>query len=332
MKKHMKKIIAVFILLFACYCVVDAVIEVRQETFPIKAEEIRSIDISLPNDAYEYTDGWQTMNKRTLVYHSGPVRDTSLNDVTTRDAITAMIDELSMKVDDATKQEMVSDFSMSPFEKHVLAEVHIDYTTDFLQRKQGTTFYFYDDGCISVYEHFSTKKPLIIGFLNQWNRKNWENITIYAAEDLAAYHTLIVALQAYCQDDEAVLQPTEKGTVETFTYDDLKLQISNVHSVRTETYTDSIDESYQWESVIYTYYPGAELTVLNADMRDVNGEAQPQWKISRISEDGVPYVPSAGIDIINYEEPLAITIEMDGVFHYESMIKVLRFEPYQEDK
>ena len=185
MKKHMKKIIAVFILLFACYCVVDAVIEVRQETFPIKVEEIYSIDISLPNDAYEYPDGWQ---------------------------------------------------------------------------------------------------------------------------------------------------PTEKGTIETFTYDDLKLQISNVHSVRTETYTDSIDESYQWESVIYTYYPGAELTVLNADMRDVNGEAQPQWKISRISEDGVPYVPSAGIDIINYEEPLAITIEMDGVFHYESMIKVLRFEPYQEDK
>ena len=97
MKKHMKKIIAVFILLFACYCVVDAVIEVRQETFPIKVEEIYSIDISLPNDAYEYPDGWQTMNKRMLVYHSGPVRDTSLNDVTTRDAITAMINELSNK-------------------------------------------------------------------------------------------------------------------------------------------------------------------------------------------------------------------------------------------
>ena len=332
MKKHMKKIIAVFILLFACYCVIDAVIEVRRETFPIKAGEIYRIDISLPNDAYDYPDRWQTMDKGALVYHSGSVRDTSLNDVTTRDAITAMINELPMKVDDAAKQEMVSDFRMSPYEKYVLAEVHIRYTTDFLQRKQGTTFYFYDDGCINVYEHFSTKKPLIIGFLNQWNRKNWENFTIYAAEDLEDYHTLIAALQEYCRDDEVVLQPTEKGTVETFTYNDLKLQISNVHSVCTETYTDPIDESYQWERVIYTYYPGAELTVLNADMLEVDGEAKPQWKISRISEDGVPYVPSAGIDIIDYAEPLPITIEMDGVFHYESMIKVLRFEPYQEDK
>ncbi len=332
MKKHIRKIIAVFILLFGCYCVVDAGIEVRQETLPIKAEEIRRIDISLPNDAYDYPDGWQTMDKGTLVYHSGPVRDTSLHDVTKRDAIAALINALPMKVDDVAKQEIVSDFCFSPYEKHVAAEVHIRYTTDFLQRKQGTTFYFYDDGCINVYEHFSTKNPLIIRFLNQWNRKNWENFTIYAAEDLEAYHTLITTLQEYCQDDEAVLHPIEKGTNETFTYDDLKLQISNVHSVRTETYTDLIDTTYQWERVIYTYYPGAELTVLNADMIDVNGEAKPQWKISRISEDGVSYVPSASIDIIDYAEPLPITIEMDGVFHYESMVKVLMFEPYQEDK
>jgi hypothetical protein len=332
MKKHIKKMIALFFMLFGCYCVVDAVIEVRQEIFPIKAEEIRRIDISLPNDAYDYPDGWQTMDQGKLVYHSGSVRDKSLNDVTTRDAITAMINELSMKVDDAAKQEMVADFRMSPYEKRVLAEVHIRYTTDYLQRKQGTTFYFYDDGRINVYEHFSTKRPLIIRFLNQWNQKNWENFTIYAAADLEAYHTLIATLQEYCQDGETVLQPTKKGTIETFTYNDLKLQISNVHSVRTETYMDPIDETYQWERTIYTYYPGAELTVLNADMLETNGEAKAQWKISRISEAGVPYVPSASIDIIDYAEPLPIMIEMDGIYHYESMIKVLMFEPYQENK
>lgn len=132
------------------------------------------------------------------------------------------------------------------------------------------------------------------------------------------------------QNDSKFLQPVERGTVETFTYQNLKLQISNIHSVRTETYMDPIDSSYQWDCVIYTYYPGAELTILNADVLDSGEEARSQWKIELENVEGYPYLAGANLPIKEKMPPLMIRKNMTGVYHYESMIKVLQFELYEE--
>ncbi len=127
------------------------------------------------------------------------------------------------------------------------------------------------------------------------------------------------------------LQPAKRGTVETFSYNDLRLQIDNVHSMRTETYTDSADPTYQWECVIFTYYPGAEIRVLNADQITTDdGKIHPQWKISRVDEDGKPLPFDLGRDIIDTEYPITINKNMYGVYHYESMIHVLKFEQVKQ--
>lgn len=131
------------------------------------------------------------------------------------------------------------------------------------------------------------------------------------------------------------LKPAKRGTVETFTYNNLKLQISNVHSVRTETYfEDPLDPiSYQWDCMIYTYYPGAKCTVLQADMlQQDDGTTHSRWAVqdNRIRYQDYGDARDHWRYITDDTDFVIIEKGVEGIFHIESMNAVLKFEPYRE--
>lgn len=126
-----------------------------------------------------------------------------------------------------------------------------------------------------------------------------------------------------------ILQPVAYGTTENFTYGDLKLQISGVYDMRTETITSEMGEE-TWECTVCTYYPGAKIKVLNADwIEDArNGQIYTQWMVHRQNEENYTYLSGSEIGIEDDKYPFFITQDMQGIYHYESRIYVLKFEPY----
>ena len=75
------------------------------------------------------------------------------------------------------------------------------------------------------------------------------------------------------------LEPAPTGTTETFTYDQLVLEVSNVCEIRTDT--GIYDNGDPYEYPVYVCYPGAMLTIVNAGMSDPayaeDHLAHPEW-------------------------------------------------------
>ena len=89
------------------------------------------------------------------------------------------------------------------------------------------------------------------------------------------------------------------------------------------------DGGNEWKYIVITCYPGAELTVINANMSDptysADGKAHPQWGILID-----PYNTANRIEITDDMQPLELTPDMRGIYSLESHLYVFRFEIYQE--
>lgn len=121
----------------------------------------------------------------------------------------------------------------------------------------------------------------------------------------------------------AAFVPAEKGETALFEYGGLKIEITNVREVGRDFSNDGGPEL--WEYPVYTVYPGASATVLEADMkRGEDGVLFADWAFELNSEDW-------RLDIVNGMDPLEITPEVVGVFDPESSVYMLRFVLWKED-
>ena len=114
--------------------------------------------------------------------------------------------------------------------------------------------------------------------------------------------------------------PSVMGSTETFSYGNLILEISNVKDKRTESKLD--DGLAQYEQTIFTCYPGATLSVINADMSDptytADGKPHAQWGLYDIQTD-------ERTDITDKSKPVALDKNM-GVVNLESSLLLLVFD------
>ena len=121
--------------------------------------------------------------------------------------------------------------------------------------------------------------------------------------------------------DQPSEEPIDVGTVETFTQGELALEVSHVKSIRTESKLAEGIEPF--DETIFTCYPDATLTVINADMSDPayaeDHKAHPQWGLYDIETD-------TRTRITDETKPILLDETTDGVFDLEASIFVLRFE------
>ncbi len=111
--------------------------------------------------------------------------------------------------------------------------------------------------------------------------------------------------------------PAEKGTVKTFEYGELTLEVSNVKEVKQGSCFDGMEN---WEYDVYVVYPGAVVKILNADtfIDEETDLPHASWAFL-VSDD-------ERVDILDGMEPLEITGEVRGVYDTESSVYVLGFE------
>lgn len=114
------------------------------------------------------------------------------------------------------------------------------------------------------------------------------------------------------------------GTTEIFNHLGLSLEVTNVHTIRKDAIFDGME---MCEYDIYEVYPGAIVTVINADMSD------PTYY-----EDKMPHAqwgfltsPDERTYIIDGMDPVDITPDLVGVYNLEASIYVLRFEIYDKN-
>lgn len=116
-------------------------------------------------------------------------------------------------------------------------------------------------------------------------------------------------------------ESTPMGTTEMFTRGNLVLEISNVCETRTESKVAEGIEPY--ELTIYTCYPGATLSVVNADMSDPayaeDHKAHAQWGMYDIETD-------LRTELTDGMEPMILDETTDAVYNREASIFVLAFE------
>ncbi|GAA0137098.1 hypothetical protein YSY43_39390 [Paenibacillus sp. YSY-4.3] len=127
------------------------------------------------------------------------------------------------------------------------------------------------------------------------------------------------------QTPSQIPNPTQNGETKTFIYGGLKLEVTNVYEVRTES---MIDGGNPWEYSVFVCYPGASVTVLTADMSDVNitadGKSHANW--------GVLLASGGRKDIVDDMNSFDVTPEILGIYSLESSIYVLKLEMYKNDK
>ncbi|HZK33002.1 MAG TPA: copper amine oxidase N-terminal domain-containing protein [Tissierellaceae bacterium] len=114
--------------------------------------------------------------------------------------------------------------------------------------------------------------------------------------------------------------PIESGKTESFTYDGLKLEVTNVGDIRVETMID--DGGNPWEYKVFVCHPGASVRVLDAGMND-----------GKFAEDRKPYANwgielSSGKDIkiVDNMKPFEVTTDTIGIYNLEASLYVLKFE------
>lgn len=117
-----------------------------------------------------------------------------------------------------------------------------------------------------------------------------------------------------------------QGETKTYSYQNFEFKLTNVASERTETITD--DGGGEWTYTVITYYPGAVMTVINADMTDPayaeDGKAHPQWCI--LSGEGDM---KESIKITGYTEQVNITSHNKGIYNLEASLFIFKFEEYK---
>ena len=120
----------------------------------------------------------------------------------------------------------------------------------------------------------------------------------------------------------AAFVPSEKGKTELFEHGGLKIEITNVREVGRDFSNDGGPEL--WEYPVYTVYPGATATVLEADMLQQPGGAPlPQWFFYLEPEDG-------RLDVADGMEPLELTPEVLGIVDGDGGVWLVRFEIWEE--
>jgi len=114
----------------------------------------------------------------------------------------------------------------------------------------------------------------------------------------------------------------DNGTVETFKYDNLVLEVSNVKEIRKES---SFDGMETWEYDVYVLYPGATLKVLEPDtfIDEESGLDHANWAIY--------LADSSRIDIDKEMNSLELNEKIIGVYDPESSVYVLGFEMYDNN-
>lgn len=120
------------------------------------------------------------------------------------------------------------------------------------------------------------------------------------------------------------------GETKTYVYQELEFEVTNIQSEGTETGID--DGGNERTYTVITYYPGAQLSIIQAGMSDptysADGLPHPQW--------GVLWEPDGSVGLQETQkitddmETLEITADMVGIYHLESSMYVFRFEPYAE--
>lgn len=121
--------------------------------------------------------------------------------------------------------------------------------------------------------------------------------------------------------------PMPTGTVETFTYKNLTLEISNVCEKRMDT--GVYDNGDPYELPVYTCYPGATLSTIDADMSDPtcaeDHQPHPQWGVYDVETD-------TRTKLTDGMEPIALDETTDAVFNLEASAFVLKFEFVEENR
>ncbi|GBF72183.1 hypothetical protein PA598K_00420 [Paenibacillus sp. 598K] len=116
------------------------------------------------------------------------------------------------------------------------------------------------------------------------------------------------------------MDPTQNGETKTFSYDGLKLEVTNVYEVRTESMNDDGGNSLEYS--VFVCYTSATVTVISADMSDSNlsadGKSHPNW--------GVLLASGERKDIVDNMDSFPITPDMLGIYNLESSMYVLKFE------
>ena len=139
---------------------------------------------------------------------------------------------------------------------------------------------------------------------------------------------LIMLLFASCTGNAGIESetPIPQGETKAYTYQNFAFELAGVKSERTETMLD--DGGNEWQYTVITYYPGAVLTVLKADMSDAtnnaDGQAHPQWGILVAAD------PEERIRLVDDMKPLEITPDMAGIYNLEASLYIFRFEPSKE--
>lgn len=110
----------------------------------------------------------------------------------------------------------------------------------------------------------------------------------------------------------------ERGETALFEYGGLKIEITNVREVGQDFCNDGGPEL--WEYPVYTVYPGASATVLEADMLPQSGGGPlPQWFF---------YLESGNerLDVADSMEPVELTPEVEGIVGGDGGVWLARFE------
>lgn len=113
---------------------------------------------------------------------------------------------------------------------------------------------------------------------------------------------------------------TQVGKTEIFSYDDFKLEITNVQDISIEKMVD--DGGTPWEYKVFICYPNAKVVILEADMSDpdfsADGKPHAKWGIELASDER--------IRIIDEMEPFEITKDIIGIYNLEASLYILKFE------
>ncbi|WP_256758170.1 hypothetical protein [Cohnella sp. WQ 127256] len=127
------------------------------------------------------------------------------------------------------------------------------------------------------------------------------------------------------QTPSQIPNPTQNGETKTFNFGGLRLEVTNVYEVRTESMND--DGGNPWEYSVFVCYPGASVTVLTADMSDVNitadGKPHANW--------GVLLASGGRKDIVDDMNSFDVTPDILGIYNLESSMYVLKLEMYKND-
>ena len=104
------------------------------------------------------------------------------------------------------------------------------------------------------------------------------------------------------------------GTTQLFVRNGLRLEVSNVASTRVENMLDDGGNPHEYS--VFTCYPGATITVLDADIDEYD---YPQWGLYYTGE-------TERTRITDETSTVLINSDLEGVYHLEASLYVLRFE------